>query len=95
MNNFKGILIVLIGIFVFITLISLFIPSRIVTVKALVINAPEEKIIEQIATLQNWKNWQPVFVQESAAINFKKTAEGKPCAEWLSGSHKNKLVITE
>ncbi len=95
MNNLKGVLIVLTGIFVFITLISLFIPSRIVTVKAVVINAPEEKIMEQISTLQNWKNWQPVFMQDSTAISFQKTAEGKPGAEWHSGKHKNKLVITE
>ncbi|MFZ1527435.1 MAG: SRPBCC family protein [Ferruginibacter sp.] len=95
MNNLKGILIVLIGIFVFITLISVFIPSRIVTVKAVAINAPEEKILEQVAVLQNWKNWQPVFMQDSSSIDFQKTADGKPSAEWMSGTYKNKITITE
>lgn len=94
MKHAKGILIVLLGIFLFITAISLFIPSKIVTVKAVAVNAPEDKIAEQLYKLENWKNWQPVFQQQEAGIKIDSGTAGFQTASWISGGKNATVQIT-
>lgn len=90
----KGFFIVLAGLFIFITFLSLFIPSKLLVTRAVVINANAAKVYTQISDLQNWKHWQPVFRIDSSAINFKTDPAGisNEC-EWGSEGEKNKLVI--
>lgn len=45
--------------FLLITGISLFIPFSVRISRAVEISAPKEKIMEQIAHAENWKNWYP------------------------------------
>ncbi len=45
--------------FLLITGISLFIPSSVRISRAAEISAPKEKVMEQIAHAENWKNWYP------------------------------------
>ena len=76
MRLFKGFFIVLAGLFIFITILSLFIPSKLMVTRAVVINAPAGKVFNEINNLQNWKHWQPVFISDSAKIKFNVSVEG-------------------
>ncbi|MBL7703341.1 MAG: SRPBCC family protein [Ferruginibacter sp.] len=96
MRLFKGFFIVLAGVFIFITIMSLFIPSRIMISRAVVINAPADKVFNQINDLQNWKHWQPVFVNDSANIKFITSADGiSNSCEWNSKGEKNTMQFTQ
>ncbi|HMI77291.1 MAG TPA: SRPBCC family protein [Ferruginibacter sp.] len=95
MRLFKASIIGLSGLFIFITLLSLLIPSKIMVTKAVAIHADAGKVFTQISDLQNWKNWQPVFKRDSANIVFGKDSTGNVSSiEWESKGKKNKFVIT-
>ena len=95
MRLFKGFFIVLSGLFIFITILSLFIPSRLMVTRAVVINAPADKVFSQVSDLNNWKHWQPVFIQDSAIIRFESDAQGvSNSCDWESRGKKNKMKIT-
>ncbi len=92
---FKGFLIVMAGLFVFVTILSLFIPSKLMVTRAVVINAKADLVFNEISNLQNWKNWQPVFVNDSANIKFDTDANGiSNSCTWVSNGKKNSLQIT-
>jgi len=96
MRLFKGFFIVLAGLFIFITLLSLFIPSKLMVTRAVIINAKADKVFDQISDLQNWKHWQPVFIRDSANIKFDKDANGiSNSCTWESKGKDNKMLITE
>ena len=96
MKVIKGGLIVFVGLFIFLTLISLLIPNRIITSRAETVQADSIRIYNEIADLKNWKHWHPVFIQDSALINFStSTTNVNDYAEWSSNNKKNKLVIAE
>lgn len=91
----KGFLVAITGLFFFITLLSLFIPSRIIVAKSVLIHASAEKVFTEISDLQNWKHWQPVFKRDFAGIQFHNDEQGRGnSCEWESGGKKNKLFIT-
>ena len=94
MRLFKGFIIALTGLFIFVTILSLFIPSKVVVVKGVVINARAEKIFTEIRNLQNWKHWQPVFKKDSANIKFYTDSSGvSNSCEWGSAGKKNNFII--
>ena len=91
----KGFAIGITGLFVFITIFSLFIPSRISITKAVVINTNAAKVFAQVKNLKNWKNWQPVFKIGSADIKFETGADSiSRACQWESNGKLNKIVIT-
>ena len=95
MRLFKGFFIVLAGLFIFITILSLLIPSKLMVSRAVVINANAGKVFREINNLQNWKRWQPVFMSDSSQINFKTDASGiSNYCEWDSKGKKNAVEIT-
>jgi hypothetical protein len=95
MRLFKGFFIVLSGLFIFITILSLFIPSKLMVSRAVVINANADKVFSEINNLQNWKHWQPVFMSDSAQMQFKTEANGiSNYCEWDSKGKKNIIEIT-
>jgi hypothetical protein len=95
MRLFKGFFIVLAGLFIFITILSLFIPSKLMVSRAVVINANADKVFSEINNLQNWKHWQPVFMSDSAQMQFKTEANGiSNYCEWDSKGKKNIIEIT-
>jgi Polyketide cyclase / dehydrase and lipid transport len=95
MRLFKAFIIGLTGLFIFITLLSLLIPSKIRVTKAIAIHAGADKVFAQVSNLQNWKNWQPVFRRDSAAIVFGRDNAGNVNSiEWESKGKKNKFLIT-
>jgi hypothetical protein len=95
MRLFKGFFIVLAGLFIFITILSLFIPSKIMITRAVVINAKADKVFNEISDLRNWKHWQPVFIRDSANIHFDKDANGiSNSCTWESKDKTNKMLVT-
>ena len=91
----KGFLLVFIGLAIMITLFSLLIPSRVMTVRTVMIHASPEKVFEQIADLKNWKHWHPVFMQDSNLVQVSSPSSGvNAYAEWSTTGKKNKLLIT-
>lgn len=96
MRLIKGFFIVLAGLFIFITILSLFIPSKLLVTRAVVINARPDKVFTEISNLQNWKHWQPVFINDSAVIKFDTDANGiSNSCEWNTGGKENKMLITD
>lgn len=69
-NNMKlmRFVIFLLGIFIIIFLLSLLLPSNVTITKSVDINAPREKIINQIIDFEQWKNWHPSFKNENFSI---------------------------
>lgn len=95
MRLVKGFIIVLIGLFVFITIFSLFIPSKVSVTRGVMINAKADRVFGEISNLQNWKHWQPVFNKDSVLMKFDTDAEGKSnVCQWDSKDKKNTLQIT-
>ncbi len=96
MKFVKPFLFVASGFFILITLISLLIPSRVMTTKSVTVHAPSEKITAAIKDLQMWRNWHPVFKAYSAAmiISTPSNVVGAH-AEWQQAGKQNSLTITE
>jgi hypothetical protein len=95
MRLFKGFFLVLAGLFIFITILSLFIPAKLVVSRAVVINDKAERVFSEINNLQNWKHWQPVFMNDATQINFKTDSSGASnYCEWFSKGKKNIIEIT-
>ena len=96
MRLFKGFFIVLAGLFIFITILSLFIPSKLLVTRAVVIHAKADKVFAAVSNLQNWKHWQPVFIFDSANIKFDTDANGiSNACKWTSKGKENKMQITD
>jgi Polyketide cyclase / dehydrase and lipid transport len=96
MKLIKGAIFVFVGLFVMVTLISLLIPSRIVTARAVTVQADSVKIFDEISDLKNWKNWHPVFKADSMALNFSTTTNQiNSNAQWTQKGKTYKLIIVE
>ena len=96
MKIVKGALLVFIGIFIFITLISLLIPSRIVTARAVAVQSDSTRLFNEISDLKNWKNWHPVFIKDSGTIVINdKGNQVNDYAEWITKGKKNTILITQ
>lgn len=95
MRIVKGFLVVVAGFFLLITLISLLIPSRVVTVKSVSVHASQEKIVSKIKDLEEWKKWHPVFQQEGSSIAVSKPSSGVHAkAVWKQNNKVNDITIT-
>lgn len=82
----KAFIVGFVCLFFVITLFSLVIPSTVKVSRITVINnvTPAE-VYEQIAYLQNWKNWHPVFKSDSATVTFADSAH-KTCDVVYNGT---------
>lgn len=95
MKIIKGFLIVVTGFFVLITLISLLIPSTVVTVKSVSIHASQDKILTAIKDLDEWKKWHPIFQQEAANIFISRPTDVVNAkASWMQNGKENSIIIT-
>ncbi len=96
MKMIKGGILVFVGLFVVVTLISLLIPSTIVTAKATTVQADSLKLFDAISDLRKWNNWHPVFMNDTNAIHFSEnTNKVNAYANWETNGKQNKLVITK
>jgi len=97
MRSIKGVILALAGLFIVITLFSLLMPSRVMTVRTVVIHGSKEQVFAEISDLQKWKRWHPVFIQDSgSAMHISEPSSGANAyAKWSSNGKENKLLITE
>lgn len=94
MKFLKGFLFVLSGLFIFITLFSLLIPSRVITVRGKDIIASKSQIYAAIKDFHEWKKWHPIFIGNPNAIIGNDDSAGiARSITWGVGS-KNTLTIS-
>lgn len=95
MKELKGVLIVLSGLFIFITLVSLLIPSTVRTVRSVEVSAAAGNVFDKIEDLKNWNQWHPVFMADSTTIVFSEPSRGVGAyVTWSTNGKGNKLQIT-
>ena len=95
MRIVKGFLIVVAGFFTLITLISLLIPSTVVTVKSVSVHASQEKILAAIKDLKQWKSWHPVFQQHVNDLSITEPSNAVNAkASWLQNGKPTDITIT-
>lgn len=95
MQPLKGVLVVLIGLFAVVTIMSLFIPSKVVTVRGMPIHAEPNVIMKEIADLKSWRNWHPVFMADSLA-KFSEPSTGVGASvTWVSNKKTITIKVTE
>ncbi|MEJ7610544.1 MAG: hypothetical protein WKF88_05125 [Ferruginibacter sp.] len=96
MRMIRGVVFVLSGLFIMVTLISLLIPSAIVVTRAEAMRGDSLKIYNEISDLRNWKHWHPVFKNDSAGIFLSNvTNEVNSSATWFTSGKRNTLLITQ
>ncbi|MEO6538302.1 MAG: hypothetical protein ABIT07_04275 [Ferruginibacter sp.] len=95
MKMLKGIAIIFLCLFISITLLSLLIPSNVRTVNSVVIHADKNKIFNQIADFSNWKNWHPVFQNDSNAFYSNPSFGVNANVKWVTSGKTNELLITK
>ncbi|MEO6721284.1 MAG: SRPBCC family protein [Ferruginibacter sp.] len=89
----KAFFIGFICLFIVITIFSLIIPSNIKVSRVTVINnVTPGRVYAQIANLQNWKNWHPVFKSDSAIVTF--TDSGRRSCDIVYSGSTTHLSIT-
>jgi len=94
MRLLKGFLFAATGLILLITIISLFMPSTVVTVRAEVIQAEKVEILNAVSDLKQWRNWHPLFKQEPGIL-FSQPSTGKGAwVQWTSNEKVNKITIT-
>jgi hypothetical protein len=59
MKLLKKAALILLGLVVVLVVISFFLSSQVHVERALVINAPPEKVFDQINVVKNWESWSP------------------------------------
>jgi len=93
LKHIKPLLLGVAVLFIAIFLISLLMPSRVMTVRTIVINAPVDSIYHQVADVNQWKYWQPFFKENQSQIKISNPAYS---AEWeQNGSSMSLKVISD
>ncbi|MEO8960448.1 MAG: hypothetical protein ABI325_01115 [Ginsengibacter sp.] len=60
----------LIVLFFIVFLVSLLLPSNVTITKSVLINAPIEKVKNQITHFDQWKNWYPAFKDDKITVMY-------------------------
>jgi len=95
MKLFKGFVIAIAGLFIVVTLLSLLMPSTVLTARSVVIQSSSSKIMDQVKDFQNWKNWHPLFKHQKNIMISITSPGNKKCAEWESDNKKHSLIMTD
>ena len=66
--SFLRFIIFLAGVFIFIFLVALLLPSKVTVAKSVDINASHDRVKNQIVNFEQWKNWYPAFEDENITI---------------------------
>ena len=93
MRLVKGFLVVIIGFFVLITLISLLIPSTVITVKSVNIHAQQKIIVAAIHDLKQWQQWHPVFMPENTVQVSEPSSGPNAKMQWLHNGKNHDITI--
>lgn len=96
MKHVIGFFFVIAGLFIMITLVSLLMPSKVMTVRSVVIHVSDSTVFSEIKDLRNWKHWHPVFMNDSSGVIISTPSVGvNAFATWNTNEKQNKLLITE
>ncbi|CAN5868374.1 hypothetical protein BH11BAC4_BH11BAC4_04010 [soil metagenome] len=96
MKFIKGFVFAIAGLFVVVTLFSLLMPSKVMTVRSVVIHGTTEQVFAEIGDLNKWKRWHPVFMHDSNSIRISSHSFGvNAIAEWETKGKTNRLLITQ
>lgn len=91
MRLLKSFLITILGFLLVITVVSLLMPSKVVTTRTVSINAKPANVMAQIRNLNNWSGWHPLFSDPQVRLTH--SADGKS-ATWTLHGKVNKLQLT-
>ena len=95
MKMIKGVLVVFTGLFLVVTVMSLLIPSQVMTVRGIPVHASQDTIVAKISDLKQWKKWHPVFMHDSTAVYSTPSSGVNASVEWVTNKLSNKITITE
>ena len=96
MKLIKGGFFVFGGLFLMVTLISLLMPSKIMTAKAVTIKADSIKLFDAVSNLNNWKMWHPVFIEDTSTVALSNPSSGiNSYITWKTNGKVNKLIVTK
>ena len=94
MRLLKGFVFAICGLFVVVTLLSLLMPSNVITSRTITIASTPQIILNEISDLQNWKNWNPLFQQNKNIFIGDSSSGIGAYAEWHNGNNKKSLRLT-
>ncbi len=96
MKHFKGFIIGLFVLSIMVTLGSLLMPSKVMTVRSVVVHADAGYVFSEINDLGKWKDWHPVFMIDSSKISISDPSSGvNASATWIANDVATKILITE
>ncbi|MEO9003354.1 MAG: SRPBCC family protein [Ginsengibacter sp.] len=84
----------LIVLFFVVFLVSLLLPSKVTITKSVLINAPIEKIKNQITHFDQWKNWYPAFKDETGTV-LKDSLQSNSVTLKKAGGKSIHLIISQ
>jgi hypothetical protein len=95
MQMIKGFLIAVTGLFIMITLVSLFIPSQVTVTRGVVVNAGAGKVFSVLHNFREWARWQPALKADPAGLRFSNDSAGiNSFCEWETHGKKNHFAFT-
>ena len=68
MRQVKSFIAAVFMLIAFLSLVTVFLPSKITVSKTIFINAKDSAVYGQIEDLKNWKNWYPAFQNKNVSI---------------------------
>lgn len=92
MRLLKSFLITILGFFLVITIVSLLMPSKVVTTRTVSMKATPAEVMQQVQNLNNWANWHPLFSDPQLRIN--QNPEGR-IATWTLNGKANSLQLVK
>jgi hypothetical protein len=93
MRLVKAAFIGIIGISVLITLISFLLPSEIHGRRGLAINSSRERLMAQLGSFDNWKNWHPEFKANPGSIRYRNVGTGQNATATVEANGKTTTYL--
>ncbi len=82
LKHIKAFFIILAFLFGVITLLSLIIPSNVLSAKSIDVTGEKTAIYNQIADLREWKNWHPFLMQVDGSKQIKISSDSSSSLNW-------------
>jgi hypothetical protein len=70
MRSVKVFVVGMIIILSFLSILTIFLPSKVTVSKSILINAPEAEVAREINSFNNWKQWYPAFQDHGISVTI-------------------------
>lgn len=90
MRLLKSFLITILGFLLVITIVSLLMPSNVITTRTVSMSAEPADVMAQVQDLNKWANWHPLFADPQ--IQFNQQPNGR-AATWTLHGRSNTLQL--